>query len=95
MSANATEPEPPTIAGSANRCLQSFQQCLYQASLVHPRELSMVEDQLARFSAWAASIGVFASGRASMDHRLRFAPEVQSIVVGLLEALEYRTRECM
>ncbi|RYP30524.1 hypothetical protein DL767_006201 [Monosporascus sp. MG133] len=84
----------PTVAASANQCLESFQQCLYRASSVHPRELSMVEDQVARFSTWAMGIGVFAPGRASMDHRLRYAPEVQSVVAGLLESLNYRIRTC-
>jgi len=54
----------------------------------------MVEDQLARFSTWAAAIGVFATGRASINHRLRYAPEVQSVVNGLLESLDYRIRNC-
>ncbi|KAH7161647.1 hypothetical protein EDB81DRAFT_785245 [Dactylonectria macrodidyma] len=84
----------PTVAASANQCLESFQQCLFRASSVHPRELSMVEDQLARFSSWATSIGVFAPGSASMDHRLRFASEVQSVVTGLLESLNYRVQTC-
>lgn len=88
------EPDLQRVAVSANQCLESFQKCLLQASSVHPRELSMVEDQVARFSTWATSIGVFAPGRASMDHRLRFAPEVQSVVNGLLESLDYRIRTC-
>ncbi|KAJ4209546.1 hypothetical protein NW759_013402 [Fusarium solani] len=84
----------PTVAASANHCLESFQQCLISASSVHPREVSMVEDQLARFSSWATSIGVFAPGSASMDHRLRYASEVQSVVTGLLESLNYRVQTC-
>ena len=54
----------------------------------------MVEDQFARFSTWTAGIGVFAPGRASMDYRLRRAPDVQSVVTGLLESLNYRIRTC-
>lgn len=90
----STAPEAPTVAASAHQCLESFQSCLVRADAVHPRELSMVEDQLARFSSWAASIGVFAPGAASMDHRLRYTPEVQNIVTGLLESLNYRVRIC-
>ncbi|KAF4338103.1 serine threonine phosphatase [Fusarium beomiforme] len=80
----------PTVAASANECLQSFQNCLFAAASIHPRELSMVEDQVARFSSWANAIGVFAPGSASMDHRLRYAPEVKGVVTGLLESLNYR-----
>ncbi|EEU35605.1 uncharacterized protein NECHADRAFT_86789 [Fusarium vanettenii 77-13-4] len=82
----------PTVAACANECLESFQQCLISASSVHPREASMVEDQVARFSSWASNIGVFAPGSASMDHRLRYASEVQSVVTGLLESLNYRVQ---
>jgi hypothetical protein len=88
------DPKGPTIAICATQCLESFQQCLLRASSVHPRELSVVEDQVARLSTWAAGIGIFAPGRASMDHRLRYAPEVQSVVTGLLESLHYRIRAC-
>ncbi|KAL6922970.1 hypothetical protein FSST1_000244 [Fusarium sambucinum] len=89
------EEKGPAIATSANQCLQSFQKCLISASSINPRELSMIEDQVARFSSWAASIGVFAPGSASMDHRLRYAPEVQSVVTGLLESLNYQCQECL
>lgn len=54
----------------------------------------MVEDQLARFSTWASSIGVFAPGRASMDHRLRYTLDVQGVVMDLLESLTYRIEAC-
>ncbi|KAK7425130.1 hypothetical protein QQX98_000044 [Neonectria punicea] len=93
-----SDPSPelkgPTVAASANQCLESFQQCLISASSVHPREVSMVEDQLARFSSWATSIGVFAPGSASMDHRLRYASEVHGVVTGLLESMNYRVQTC-
>lgn len=84
----------PTIAIYATQCMESFQQCLLRASSGHPRELSAVEDQFARLSTWAAGIGIFAAGRSSMECRLRYAPEVQSVVTGLLESLDYRIRAC-
>jgi len=90
----AAEQEQATIAGGAELCLRSFQQCLQQSASVHPRELSLVEDQLARFSIWTASIGVFAPGRASMDHRLREVPDIQDVVRGLLDALDDRIQNC-
>jgi len=84
----------PTIAALAKSCVDSFQDCLDKAALIHPREQSLVEDQLARFSLWTANIRVFSPGRASLDHRLREASEVQNIVSGLLEALNYRLQAC-
>jgi hypothetical protein len=81
------EQNGPKISAGANDCLESFQECLFSAA-------SMVEDQLARFSSWANGIGVFAPGSASMDHRLRYAPDVTGVVIGLLESLNYRCQSC-
>ncbi|KAI0180727.1 hypothetical protein GGR52DRAFT_2839 [Hypoxylon sp. FL1284] len=83
-----------TVAEIAGSCLRSFQECVRRAVSIHPRELSLVEDQLARFSVWAANIRVFSQGRASSDHRLREAPDVQDAVIGLLQALDYRIQNC-
>lgn len=84
----------PSVASSANQCLISFQKCILTASTVDAWELSMVEDQVARFSTWATALGVFASERSSMDHRLRNAPDVRNVVNGLLESLNYRNLMC-
>ncbi|KAF8866264.1 hypothetical protein BDZ45DRAFT_336280 [Acephala macrosclerotiorum] len=91
----ATEQQQPTITRGSELCLGSFQQCLQQSASTSPRELSLVEDQIARFSIWTASIGVFAPGRASMDHRLREVPEVQDVVRGLLDALDDSIQNCL
>ncbi|KAM0239612.1 hypothetical protein ACHAP5_008183, partial [Fusarium lateritium] len=71
-----TNLEGPTIAAYANECLEFFQKCLSVAATIHPRELSMIEDQVARFSSWANGAGVFAQGSTSMDHRLRYTCDV-------------------
>ncbi|UPK97020.1 hypothetical protein LCI18_007955 [Fusarium solani-melongenae] len=83
-----------TVAGSARSCSESFQKCLNKAAQIHHRELSLVEDQHARFAIWAANIRVFSAGRDSLDHRLREAPDVQDAVIGLLQALDYRIQSC-
>ncbi|KAK6222240.1 serine/threonine protein phosphatase [Colletotrichum tabaci] len=90
-----TTPASLTIADLARSCLERFQKCLNKAADVHPRELTLVENQVARFSVWAANIGVFAPGRGSLDHRLREAPDVQDAVGGLLEALGLRALSCL
>ncbi|XXG96335.1 hypothetical protein Hte_002617 [Hypoxylon texense] len=97
MAAVAADPNHQSQAKAAERagsCLRSFQECVQRAVSIHPRELSLVDDQLARFSAWTANMQVFSSGRASLDHRLREAPDVQDVVVGLLEAVAIRVRMC-
>ncbi|KAJ4316001.1 hypothetical protein N0V84_008065 [Fusarium piperis] len=83
-----------TVAASAQSCSQSFQSCINKAAQIHHRELSLVEDQHARFAIWAANIRVFSTGRDSLDHRLREASDVQDAVVGLLQALDYRIQSC-
>lgn len=83
-----------TVAELARACLGSFQKCLDRAAEIHPRETTLVEDQIARFSVWTANSGAFAPSRASLDHRLREAPDVQDAVGGLLEAIELRAQSC-
>lgn len=84
----------PSIADAAGQCLTRFQKCLQQSALISSQETALVEDQLARFSLWTASIGVFVGGRASLDHRLREAQEVHDVITGLLETLEDQVEAC-
>ncbi|RKL43636.1 hypothetical protein BFJ70_g3949 [Fusarium oxysporum] len=90
-----------TVAECAQKCFKSFQHCLNSASrsdkLSTPRsQLSLVrvEDQLARFQLWTTNIRVFSTGRDSLDYRLRDVPDVQTPVIGLLQALEFRVKTC-
>ncbi|KAH7256057.1 hypothetical protein BKA59DRAFT_541227 [Fusarium tricinctum] len=91
-----------TIADCAKSCLESFQKCLNDASkadkvissLVSKLSLIRIEDQLARFSLWAANLRVFSTNRASLDSRLREAPDVKDAIVGLLQALDYHAKTC-
>ncbi|KAL0935470.1 serine/threonine protein phosphatase [Colletotrichum truncatum] len=83
-----------TLEASAKRCLDAFQKSLIRASKIHARELSMVEDQMARFSTWATAMGVFADEQASMDYCLRYASDVRNAVRGILESLFYRIIVC-
>ncbi|ETS87206.1 hypothetical protein PFICI_01034 [Pestalotiopsis fici W106-1] len=95
MSQEATATTTTTlIARGSELALSSFQECLFRAARLHPREYTLFEDQLARFSIWASDIGVFASGRASIDHRLREVPDVADAVTSLLENVTYGMKEC-
>lgn len=87
--------KPNTLASKAEECIAAFQQCLNKAASIHSRELSLVEDQLARFSVWAGNMKVFGSMRQSLDHRLREAQDVRDTFDALLEAIKYRTENCM
>ncbi|KAL7917438.1 hypothetical protein ACQKWADRAFT_306811 [Trichoderma austrokoningii] len=87
------EPSPATISGRARACFISFHECLRQIAPLDPQKQSLVENEFARFSVWTSNIGVFASGRASMDHRLREAPDIQRLVIGMLEVINGRIEQ--
>jgi hypothetical protein len=57
---------------------------------------NQAEEQLGRLYLWASNIGVFASRRASLDYRLRDAPEVANVIIGMLEVIQVHVRrgEC-
>lgn len=83
-----------TIANAANECLRSFRKCLETASLINPKELSMMEEQTARFRGWAISAAGSHLKSATLDHYLQYAPETRSVVTGLLQSLNYQCQEC-
>lgn len=83
-----------SLVANAERCLYAFQRCLRSAASVHPQEVASAEDQMGRFSLWISSLGVFAKGRASIDHRLSEAPDVREAVAALLESLAYSIDKC-
>ncbi|KAM0247857.1 hypothetical protein ACHAP5_003869 [Fusarium lateritium] len=47
-----------------------------------------MEDQIARFSIWTSNMAVFAKSKMSLDHRLRWTPQVRDLVTGLLGVLK-------
>ncbi|KAI0469770.1 hypothetical protein GGR56DRAFT_242688 [Xylariaceae sp. FL0804] len=84
------------ISMRARECLLAFESCLQGALTLGNRRHSALEDQMARFSIWTFNMAVFAAGKCSMDHRVREAPEVQRLVLGIIEVLhayllEYRS----
>ncbi|KAI1461196.1 hypothetical protein F4805DRAFT_415028 [Annulohypoxylon moriforme] len=83
------------ISKHARQCLISFERCLRDTSSFDSQRYSTIEDEMARFSIWTSNMAVFASGKACMDHRVREAPEVQRLVLGILEILQGRMEECI
>ncbi|KAL8348371.1 hypothetical protein RB598_001599 [Gaeumannomyces tritici] len=86
--------ELPTIEVASRRCFLGFQKCAETGESIHLRQRSMLEDQLTRFTLWTNNMGVFAEGRASMDHRLRETPDVRVVVVCVLETLFDHIDDC-
>ncbi|KAL8366005.1 hypothetical protein RB595_004676 [Gaeumannomyces hyphopodioides] len=79
--------DPPTIAKAGKQCFDQFQKCYDLGGPINILPKSLLEDQLTRFTIWTNMMGVFAGARASMDHRLREAPEVRDTVLSVLEGL--------
>lgn len=99
--ARETGAHTPTasVLKCAQKCFESFQNCLNSASKSDKPNapwpklpLVRVEDQLARFQLWAANIRVFSTGRDSLDYRLREASDVKTPIVALLQALDFRIK---
>jgi hypothetical protein len=84
-----------TLSDRARLCQLSFDQCLARFVCVSPQSRAAIEDQLGRFSIWAANNGLFAPARASLDYRLREAEDVQRLVMGLLRTLDESIQKCL
>jgi hypothetical protein len=52
------------------------------------------ENQLARFNLWTESLGVFAHGTFSIEHRLAENDQVKGVVYQLLAALSANLEHC-
>ncbi len=85
-----------TISSSAAICVDIFNGLLAGNVLPvkdsHVESLGWTEEQMARFSIWAANLGVFARGHASADYRLRDAAEARGLILQLLNALRENLR---
>jgi hypothetical protein len=45
------------------------------------------DDQMGHFNGWAADLGVFAEGHASVEYRLRYSPEIYQMIIQLIKAV--------
>lgn len=75
-----------SIAVRAKGCSDAFAAYLTDPAQISDRE-EWAEEQQARFNMWAANLGVFADGHASIDHRLRDSSKTHSLIFQFLDAL--------
>ena len=52
-----------------------------------------LRDECGRFRVWAENVGAHRTGRMSLDHRLREATRVKTVVVDLLESMRTTLQE--
>lgn len=56
--------------------------------------ISDLEDDFEQFRVWTRNLGVFAKDEASLDSRLREAPEVQATIANILERIRTNLYDC-
>jgi len=79
------------IFEAAKACQGGLTACVKVPVLM---EEEWAENRLADFNLWANGVGALATGRASLDSRLGFKPEVQGVVTNLLYLLKDIVDEC-
>jgi len=81
------------VAVRARDCSNAFAAYLTDPAQISDRE-EWAEEQQARFNIWAANLGVFADGHASIDHRLRDSSKTYCLIFQLLDALYANLNYC-
>jgi len=87
----AAESNDENVISSAQDIYSQARQCqkLFVEYLNRPRAYrKRVSDSQHRFLTWASFLGVFANVSASLDARLRRAPEIKELVLAMLRVLK-------
>jgi hypothetical protein len=75
----------PTIAEHAKQCQSLFHKYMVMPKIVP--DLTIMDDQLARFSLWLSNMDVYGPLNVSLDYRLRFSPTAVDIMHQLLDII--------
>lgn len=75
----------PTIAEHATQCNSLFHRHMIAPEIVP--DPTVIDDQLARFTLWAANMDVYGPLNVSLDYRLRFSPTIVEIIHQLLDVI--------
>ncbi|KAL4874980.1 hypothetical protein BJY04DRAFT_233135 [Aspergillus karnatakaensis] len=74
-----------TIAEHAIQCQSLFRKYMVLPNIVP--DITIMDDQLARFSLWASNMDVYGPPNVSLDYRLRFSPTAADIIHQLLDII--------
>lgn len=77
------------VADTTRYCLQLLQDGNSRLKDVEDIDEQWCDTQAMRMRSWCASLGVFATGHASLQHRLRYVPEIEASILQLLEAVKW------
>jgi hypothetical protein len=82
----------PTIAEHALKCTELFRKYMATPDIVP--DLTIMDDQLARFTLWASNMDVFGPPNISLDFRLRYSPNIVDVLHQLLDVIHSSLMEC-
>jgi len=85
--AKAIEEVGDTIYTFAADCEELFSQVHAQLKAKIPAITNLFQEYQHRFVSWTAYLGIFADKSVCLDRRLRRYPEVQDIIVRLLDVV--------
>lgn len=81
------------IPEKTQACVSSLKN-LRDLAAASQAQRTWAEDQLARLNLWADSLGIFAQGEFSINHRLAKNRQVTRLVEQLVEALAGNVAAC-
>ena len=84
----------PSLQRLTEHCISLFGQCLRVPGLP-VGSAAWFEDKQARFRWWSFSLQAQATGRSSLDHRVRNHDDVRAVIADLLAALASALSECL
>ncbi|KAE8448457.1 hypothetical protein EG329_009522 [Mollisiaceae sp. DMI_Dod_QoI] len=87
LSSSPLYDESPDVASVTQIVSSGARDCVALFTTLS-REDGWAEDQQRRFNVWASSIGVFARGHISLDHRLRDAPDILELIMQQVAVLK-------
>ncbi len=86
MAAPVDEDEEP-IYTLASECEKLFEEGTFEVNLRASEAVHLWQECQERFTAWSAYLGVFARQNLCLDRRLQHHPELQDLVLRLLDIL--------
>lgn len=84
----------PNIASLAAQALKAFERCLHLSASYSRNVAFSIGRHLTRFELWIYNAGVFAPGRARLDHAVRPAAFFHDGVCSALKNLIQRIQDC-
>ena len=76
--------EPGPIYKSTKACRDAFTECQNLPELLDGWD---IEERQAEFNWWTVALLADSIGQASLDHRLRGRPDIEKVVLGLVDGI--------